>query len=283
MSAFWVIAGLMVLAGLVMVLPPLLSRSARQETTSEAANVAIYRERLAELEADLEEGSLDRTQYDEACRELEQGVLQDAGEARPGGAEGTAKPSWATSAIVAVALPLIAVALYLHLGAGQRPEALHSAAAGGGAPPSAEAMVARLEARLQADPENAEGWRMLGRSYLVLERYPEAVQALARARELAGDDAQLLSQQAQALAMTRGGDLTGEPQRLLQRALELQPRHPEALWLAGYAAFQGGEHRKAIGYWETLLSQYSGEGEGAQLVRRHIEMAREQLAAEAAR
>ncbi|NIP72698.1 MAG: c-type cytochrome biogenesis protein CcmI [Gammaproteobacteria bacterium] len=282
MTAFWVIAGLMVLAGLVMVLPPLLWRSARQETTPEAANVAIYRERLAELEADLEEGSLDRAQYEEARRELEQGVLQDAGEARAGIAGSAARPSWAMSAVVAVALPVAAVALYLHLGAGERPEAAHRAADGG---PSAEAMVRRLEARLQADPENSEGWRMLGRSYLALERFPEAVQALARARALAGDDAELLSQQAQALAMTRNGDLTGEPQRLLGRALELQPRHPEALWLAGYAAYQGGEHRKAIGYWETLLSQYSGggDGEGAQLVRRHIEMAREQLAAQQAR
>lgn len=279
MTMFWGIATLMVLAGLALVLPPLLlRRNGREEATPEAANLAIYRERLADLEADLANGNLDRAEYEEAHRELEQGVLADAGDAGTGGASGRHQPARITSVVVAVAMPAVAVALYLYLGVGERPETAPPAAGGaGGAMPSPQAMVARLEARLQADPDNVRGWRMLGRSYLVLERYPEAVKALGRARELAGDDAPLLTQYAEALAMTRGADLTGEPQRLLEQALALQPRFPEALWLAGYAAFQGGQHERAIRHWEKLLSQYPEDGEGAQLIRRHLEMARQRL------
>lgn len=110
---------------------------------------------------------------------------------------------------------------------------------------------------------------MLGRSYMVLNRYGEAADAFARLREVAGDSPDVLVSHATAMAMASNGDMSGEPRRLVQEALAQQPDHAQALWLAATAAYQAGEHETALDYYrraEPLL-----EGEPLQQVRGMIE------------
>jgi cytochrome c-type biogenesis protein CcmH len=117
-----------------------------------------------------------------------------------------------------------------------------------------EAMVAKLEQRMKDQPDDAEGWSMLGRSYSALGRYPEAVAAFKRVAALKPKDAQALADQADAVAMAAGRKLAGEPAQLIARALELDPKNLKALALAGTIAFDANDFAKAAQLWTTAVA-----------------------------
>jgi cytochrome c-type biogenesis protein CcmH len=120
-------------------------------------------------------------------------------------------------------------------------------------PEQIEKMVAALAARLEAQPNDAAGWQRLARSYTVLGRYRDAALAMRRASQLLPGDPNLLAELADLLGMTQGKRLAGEPARLVQQALDLDPRHAKALALAGSVAFEARDYAAARGYWERLL------------------------------
>jgi len=137
-----------------------------------------------------------------------------------------------------------------------------------------EAMVSRLAARLKENPEDAEGWTMLGRSYAVLGRFGESSQAYAKAAARTPGDAQLLADYADALAMAQGRTLQGEPEKILLRALTVDPNNVKALLLAGTAAFNRGDQAAAIRHWERVLELLPAESDMVQRVRASIAEAR---------
>jgi len=180
-TAFWVIAVLLAAGALVFVLPPLLGRRRRTPgATHDATNVAVYRDQLRELEADVAAGTLAREQFDEAGRELEARLLDDVRDS--GTSTRTAKPGRMAAVAAGIAIPLAAILLYLAVGT---PNALlPQPAAGDGhgiTRQQIEGMVDRLAARLTDNPDDATGWAMLARSYAVLDRFPEAASAYANA------------------------------------------------------------------------------------------------------
>ena len=111
-------------------------------------------------------------------------------------------------------------------------------------------MAAQLTAKLQQEPNNAEGWVMLARTYYALKRFPDAARAFERAVALVPDNAPLLADYADALGSAQGGTLAGKPQELIDRALKADPNYWKALALAGTAAFDAKDYRKAVDYWE---------------------------------
>ena len=113
-------------------------------------------------------------------------------------------------------------------------------------------MVQRLADRLKDRPEDAEGWTMLSRSYLVLGRVEEAAQASERVLKLKPNDAQALADHADVLAMRAGRVLDGEPMKLIERALKLDPDNLKALALAGAAAFDRGDGNEAARLWDRV-------------------------------
>jgi cytochrome c-type biogenesis protein CcmH len=249
---FLILCGLLAAAALILLLPPLLGRPWTRAQRTLASNKAVYAEQLADLDKELRAGSLSREQWTLARGEIERRALDEAPE---GDAAAQPSRSRAVAVAVAVALPAAAAALYWFLGNPQAllPPAPEAAAPQSVTPQQIEAMVERLAVLLKTHPEDADGWIMLGRSYGVLGRYPDAVSAYARAAKLRPGDAQLLTDYADALAMARGGDLTGPPERLLARALELDPNNAKALVLAGTAAFQRRDYKTAAGYWQQAL------------------------------
>ena len=166
-------------------------------------------------------------------------------------------------------MPLCAGLLYWHLG---QPSGI-------GAPkhtaPDAsnitqadfEAMTAKLAQRMAANPDDPVGWLMLGRAYKALERYPDAVQALQEANRRKPNEPEILVEYAEALALQHGRSLDGEPMRLLERALKIDPNNPKALTLAGAAAFEAKDYKRAIAYWERLLGQVPADSELAQALQ----------------
>jgi cytochrome c-type biogenesis protein CcmH len=137
-----------------------------------------------------------------------------------------------------------------------------------------EAMLGDLRRKLDANPQDADGWAMLGRSYLMLGRHAEAVQALETLSALRPDDAQVLVDLADAKAMVAGRNLRGEPEALITRALQVDPRNLKALALAGTIAFDRGDWLVAVKHWEDAIAVSGSEGELASNLRAGIDEAR---------
>lgn len=115
-------------------------------------------------------------------------------------------------------------------------------------------MVDRLALRLKTQPQDVEGWAMLARSYTVLGRTAEAIKAYEKAVALRKDDATLLADYADTLAVQNNRQLAGEPMRWVERALRVEPANPKALSMAGSAAFDRQDFAKAVQYWEQLVA-----------------------------
>ena len=135
-------------------------------------------------------------------------------------------------------------------------------------------MADKLAARLQTNPDDAQGWTMLARSRVALGQHAKAVEAFERAERLRPRDADLLADYADALAMSHGRSLEGAPAALLQRALEIDPHHAKALALAGTAAFDRKDYAQAVRDWETLAQFEPPDGPFAGQVRDGIAEAR---------
>lgn len=247
--------GLVALA-LAMVLPSLLRRRPQQGAgvmpDARQANVQVLREQLAALDADRAAGVLDDGQYRLARTEIERRALEEeqAAEQLPV----VAHRSGRTALLVGLFIPVFAVAMYAALGQPQALDpALAAAPQGEVTLPQIEAMVDGLAKRLESQTAPQDGdlqaWTMLANSYAVLNRFPEASKAYARARALSPDNAQLLADHADVLAMLQGQSVEGEPGRLVMRALQLEPTNLKALAMAGSWAFERRDYLGAINYW----------------------------------
>jgi cytochrome c-type biogenesis protein CcmH len=273
-TAFVLVGTVLIAGALLFVVPPLLRRSLRAGATRDAVNVAVYRDQLRELDADLRAGTLAADQHEKARREIEARLLADMG-----GGEAPAQPprrARAAALALGLAVPICALAVYMAVG---NPQALLPQTAQGGnqhglSAQQFEALVSRLAARLKDNPEDAEGWMMLGRSYAVLGRFGEASEAYAKAAARMPRDAQLLADYADALAMAQGRTLQGEPEKIILRALAIDPDNLKALLLAGTAAFNRNDHRAAIRHWERALKVLPGESDMVQRVQASIAEAR---------
>jgi cytochrome c-type biogenesis protein CcmH len=278
MTAFLVAAGAFIAVALIFIVPPLLRRAPAPGGSRAEVNVAVYRDQLRELEADLCSGTLAADQYDKARREIEARLLADVEGAAPSTTSGQPPRRPRAAAIaLGIAVPLCAVAVYLAVG---NPGALlpdrGSETAHGLSPQQFEALVARLAARLKENPEDVEGWIMLGRSYTVLGRFRESSEAYAKASARLPHDAQLLADYADALAMAQGRKLEGEPEKLIARALAADPDNVKARMLAGTVAFNKGDYATAAQHWERIVDRIPPESELARQVRGAIADARSQ-------
>lgn len=267
MTGFLVVAAGLAALALAFVLRPFFARRDKREVSSHEANVAIYRDELRSLDADLAAGTLAREDYERARLELEARLLEDVSGAEPA----SAAPAKRTSAwAVGLAVPLVAVAVYLVAGdpGALLPERQVPDAA------QVEAMVARLAQKMREHPEDVEGWKLLGRSYTVMGRFPEAVAAYAKAAERSPRDAQLLADLADALAMARGQTMQGEPEKLVQRSLEIDPQNLKALALLGTAAYERRDYAKAAEIWSRMLPLVPEGSEDVRAIGENVAEAR---------
>ncbi len=295
MIVFWLICMAMLIVALMYVLPPALRAEAsksKDENARRNANIAIYRDQLAELEADLGNGIVSQEQYAQDRDDIERRLLEDtttepATKKPIALAAGTRKHAY----MVGIGLALVAVIFYLRVGS---PDAITTAAGTGGiaatipaGPAGApaersqaqiEAQVAALAKRLQSNPSDAQGWTMLARSYSSMERFGEATGAYAKATELTPDNADLWAEYAMASAMASGRKLEGKPTELIDRALKVDPNNLKALGLAGSAAYDSKNYQKAIDYWQRVLKQMPDNPEATQIITARIDEAKQEMA-----
>lgn len=244
---------LLVVAVLAFLLPLWRGRGRASEADRKAANLAIFRDQLAELEREQAEGTLAEADFSQARGELQKRLLEEVegGEVLPT----AASPSRKTGLALVLLIPILAVLAYGILG---NPRALDPAEVAGKpqmTPEQINAMVAKLAERMQANPDDLQGWVMLGRSYKALGRYADAAEAFAKGEKIIADDPDLLASYAETLAMAGGKGLAGKPRQLVEKALKIAPEHGHSLFLAGAAAMEAGDNVKGIAYWQKVLPQ----------------------------
>lgn len=256
MAVFWILAAAMTVLALAFVLVPLLrGRSSRAPSQGEA-NLDVLRSQRREIEADVALGVLPAAARDEALQELVARAETDLARGEEEAAPPARKP-WIVAALVGLSLPALCVGLYLKLG---EPRGLDPQAAAAPAESHEQQfgdakiveMVETLSRKVRERPDDVQGWSLLARSMNALGRYPEAVDAYEHLARLVPDNADVLSDWADALAMKQGRDLKGRPYELVKRALVLDPKHQKSLALAGTAAMNEGDFAGAQRYWTTL-------------------------------
>lgn len=283
MAVFWTMASLLTAAVLLFVIPPLLrTREPDDGPTRAALNVALLREKLAELDAEFRAGHLDAEGYAAARRELERRVLEDvARETAAAPAPAGTAAAWAAGLGTALLIPGLALSGYAWLGtpSALRPPSAAAANPHAIGPEQISAMAARLAKRLESAPDDAEGWAMLARSLNALGQHAQAANAYAQLARLQPRDAGVIADQADALAMANGRRLDGEPYAIVRRALALDPSHPKALALAGSAEFERRNFAEAVRFWERALLILPPDAPMARSLRASVEQARSASAA----
>lgn len=279
MNVFVLLSALLVAAVTLRLLLPLLrppKAAANAANERREANLAIFRDQLGELERERAEASLSEEDFAQAKRELERRLLEEVQTEEAGNAIKTAAPpSRKTAIALLIALPLAAAAGYAILGNPRGLDPMQTQAQQRVSPEQIEGMVGKLAEKLKQNPDDANGWVMLARSYKVLGRYAEAADAYSHASTLVDKDAVLLADYAEMLAQANNGTLQGKPTELIARALKLDPNEPQSLLLAGAAASDRRDFAAAAEYWDRLLPQLEPGSEEAASLEGAIGKARE--------
>ncbi len=268
MTTFWIFTALMIIAAIALLAPTLLRGRKLAANDREAQNIAIARERLAELGIELAEGRVSPEEHAKAKLELEQALLQDIeGEGPTSTTTTNPKLGKFTLAGLVVVLPLLAITLYQQLGEPQMitRDAPVTAKSGEGnkqhSMGSLDQMAEQLRQRLEEkNPDDAEGWYLLGRTYSSLRNFAGATKAYERAYQLTqGKDPVVMLALADAIAMQQQGRVSGRPAELISQALAIDPNNTMALWLSGIAAEEKGNFMEALGLWKKLYPMLASE------------------------
>ena len=264
MMVFWIAAAALVLAVLALLFGPYFMRAPAPASalTHRQLNAAIYRDQLTKLERDRAEDMLSDADYAQARTELQRRVIDESADERAAAATG--RPL-RLMVVVGLLLPLAALVMYFAIGnrdalvAQDKPSAVGQQ--------DIERMVAQLQAKLDKEPGNLQGWAMLGRSYEVLGRTVEAEKAFDHAGDVMDGDAQMLAYYADIAATNAQGNFNGKPDQIIAKALKADPNNPMAQWLAGTSALRAGAYDRAIRIWENLASQLEPESDDARTLQ----------------
>lgn len=212
------------------------------------ANAKVYRDQIADLDSEHESGHISDTEWQQSRDELSMRLLEDTS-AQDDPVAKQEKPAFWTAVLVAVALPLSAVGMYMWVG---EPDALNPMAVQSNDkvdPTQLLQMAESLAQKLNDKPDNLQGWVMLGRTYRTLEKFDASVQAYDRALKLSADD-DLKLERVEVLAMKSQGNFEGEPWTVIRDILQRDPQNYGALLMAGSASYSHEKFADALKYWQ---------------------------------
>lgn len=292
---FWIISSLLFVLAIVFVVLPLLRHSKRVvvgERERDAANLRIYRERLAELQAELDEGLIDQPQYDALEAELSRTVLSDVSadalnpadrKKKPGKPLSWLGPSRLIPLIMVLAMLPASIYLYGIWGASNDlrvAELFERSRQAQDDPQALQDLIFELGAVIENDRSNGWAWYFMARNLVSLGQFNEAALAFRNAAdniEHPQDQAVILGQYAQAQYVAEGQQMTERVQEIITRAQRLNPSEPSVLQLLGADAFVNGDYQSALTYWQQLLGSTVQGSEDAQFLRAMIAEAQAQL------
>ena len=255
MLMFWLSVGALILLVLAFLVPPLWRPMQMPSAARDKRNVLLAKNRLQELNAQLHAGELTQDAFEAQRSELELALVDDIEDIPESDTLAEAKHSRGIAVGLSIFVPLLALSMYAGLGHYQAIDATPAMIAAQQAETELTAvtqMVAELAEKMRAEPKNAEGWIMLGKSYKYLQRYAEAVSAFEKAYALLGNQAEILVLYADALAFANNEQLAGKPEELVFKALALEPDNVTALWLGGMAKVQAGDVIAGDKLWRKL-------------------------------
>ena len=251
--SLWFVFALMTAAAIFAVLWPLARRSQAQG----GSDLAVYRDQLDEIARDRAEGRIGAAEAEAARTEVSRRLIAAADAAEKEASALATAPVWhrrVTALIGLVLLPIGASALYLALGSPQLPgQPLAERRAAAQQDNSIEMLIARVEAHLEKNPNDARGYEVVAPVYLRMGRFADAVNARRKAIALAGESALRQADLGEALAALGNGVITADAKAAFERALELDRNEFKALYFIGLAAEQDGDRKKAAAIWLTML------------------------------
>jgi cytochrome c-type biogenesis protein CcmH len=262
-ATFWVISLLMVFVSLGFVLPSILRKPKFGAEDLRVQNILIAKEKLKELEVELKTERITEELYAKRKEELETALLNDTEQSGEEikAVEHSGNAAW----VVAIVTPVLAVFMYITLGTSpdllknQNLAQSNTGNQSASAPQmSPQEMAEKIAARLEKEPDNAEGWAMLGQTFMSLKRYPDAATAFGKAYALLPENPQVMFRYADALAMANDSSLEGKPIELINKALQIAPRDMTGLWLSGMYAEEHGDNKKALTQWTLLYEVVTG-------------------------
>jgi cytochrome c-type biogenesis protein CcmH len=265
---FWLAVLALVAATLAALVWPLVRRGARGAGPAEmTAAQSVYRDQKRQLDADLAAGAITAAEHDLGQEEMI-GRLGAEIAAQPVADTVTtpSKSRWAVPVLV-VAIPVASVVAYQFLGT---PAALAPRTAENAgsrlSDDDVQALVERLATRMKANPSDPKGWLLLARSYGAMGRYPDAAAAFGEAAQRMPADAQVYADWADVVAMAQGKKLAGQPEELLKRALDADPKNRKALALTATALLERGDVDAALARWRELRQLIEPGSDEARMV-----------------
>lgn len=273
----WVILAGLTAIVLFFLLRPL-AGGGGDEPAREAFNAAVYRDQLEEIDSDRARGLIPEAEAEAARLEVARRLLAADSKTSGEGAHKGGRPALAALIGVALALPLAVLGVYLIYGSPSLPD--QPLAARLQEPIDGQniaALVARVEARLRAHPEEGEGWDAIAPIYMTARSYNAAAEAYEQAIRLLGDSPKRLSGYGQALVLAKDGVVSEEARTALERALALDATLVEPRILIAIAKEQDGEYPAAISDWRGLLNRDGADEAWRGMVRARIASAEAHL------
>lgn len=274
----FIILGLMTVVTVVLMVLPLVRVHGAVARRADY-DIEIYRDQLDELERDVERGVIDADERTSARIEIQRRMLaaaphgQGANE-QENRAAGAGKGGMIAGFAIIILVPLAAGSLYLGLGSptvvdqpfADRPAAMSPMDGN----PEVEAVVARLAERLENEPDDLDGWLMLGRSYSVLGLYMKAVAAMERAWKLDGKDPDIIATLAEYRIFATGGMVNPAAMADLETLQRIEPGHPTARFYLGLARAQAGKYQDALDQWIAFARESPADAPWMDTLKTHI-------------
>ncbi len=278
MISFIVSAVVLVLLAVVFIVPTLRKKNYAFSDEYDDLNVSIAKDRLKEIKSQLDAGEITQQIYQQLHDELESSLALDLSnidstqQSTPSDSDSSVKSTskW-MPILLAICIPLFSAAIYFQLGdfaAATGTKIVQTVIPAGENRPqmTIEEAINKLEQRLVDEPNNADGWFMLGKTYMAIKQYNKSVAAYEKVLKLdsenqQAEDPEVLLRYADAIAMTEGGNLNGKARPIIDRIIVMLPNNPTALWMAGMAENQQENYSQALSFWYKLhpiVSQDAG-------------------------
>lgn len=265
LMGIWLILAVMTALAVGLALYPLV-RSPRTSASRREHNLTVYRAQLEELQQERERGLLGPKEAQAAELEIKRRMLAADADEKAGRGPVSSGAAKGMALFVAIGLPLLSLAVYGQLGAPHQPsspfaerearqlQVAEQQAGAGAAVPPVETLIARLEERVEAAPEDLEAWVRLAQAYVLVERHGAAARAYRAALAIHDGLPSLHAALGEALMMAAGGTVTEPARDAFALALALDPEEPRARFYQGLALAQRGEREEALETWRALLA-----------------------------
>ncbi|HYF86270.1 c-type cytochrome biogenesis protein CcmI [Azospirillum sp.] len=270
---FWILAAVLTAAVLLLIVPPLL-RSGAAAPDRDAFDREVYRDQLDELERDRARGLINDAQAEAAKAEIARRMLATAEKSGSAATPATPRSARVLAVLLALVLPLGALSVYGLYG---RPDLPAQPLASrnleqerGGPPKTVLAAMDKLKAQLAENPNDLQGWLILGQAYAKMGRNADAADALRRAVALNGDDVELQGLFGETLVSANDGMVGEEAVKAFDAVLAKEPKDPRARFFAALARYQAGDRKDALDRWASLMAESPADAPWVPVLRDQI-------------